>query len=117
MKEYAFTATGLTGGSPQQVRVENIGKEPHFVEAVPLQPGKTLADVRAFFKPGNEEPQGPPPVDFEKGKQSALLDGGGSQVIRFELATGAYAFLCFVADRAGGPQHIEKGMISEVNVK
>ena len=117
MDEYAFEATGLTGGAPQQVRVENLGSEPHFVEAVPLQPSKSVADVRAFFEPGSEESKGLPPIDFEQGGQSALLDGGGVQVVDFGLAPGDYALLCFVADRAGGPQHIEKGMISEAVVR
>ncbi len=65
--EYTFNAVGLKAGR-NRVLVENIGREPHFLVAAPIKPGKTIADVREFGR--NEE--GEPPILEEK----ATLDGG-----------------------------------------
>lgn len=49
---------------------------------------------------------------------TTVLDGGAKQVTQLELAKpGKYALLCFIQDRAGGPPHIAKGMIAEVDVR
>lgn len=114
MKDYAFTATGLKPGR-QQVRVDNVGKEPHFVLGVPLEPGATLAEARRFFETEGER-SGPPPVDFENGFDTGVLDGGGEQVVDLDLQRGAYVFICFVPDRAGGPPHVAKGMTAKIDV-
>jgi hypothetical protein len=45
------------------------------------------------------------------------MDGGGKQVVEVELKAGKYALLCWVPDRAGGPPHAVKGMISEAVVR
>ena len=46
-----------------------------------------------------------------------MLDGGNKQVVQLELQRGNYALLCFVSDRQGGPPHVAKGMIQEVEVR
>ena len=45
-----------------------------------------------------------------------MIEGGDSQSVELELKEGKYALLCFVPDRAGGPPHAVKGMISEAVV-
>jgi hypothetical protein len=35
-----------------------------------------------------------------------------SQVVDLELKAGSYAFQCYVSDRAGGPPHAFKGMVT-----
>ena len=115
MKEYSFAAEGLTAGK-QQVTVDNVGKEPHFIVAAPLAKGKTVADATKFFATEGEGASGPPPVDFEAGESTAVIEGGTKQVVDLDLKTGKYAFVCFIPDRAGGPPHIAKGMISEIEV-
>lgn len=109
--EYEFTASGLkTGGAP--ILFDNAGGEPHFIAAVGMKPGKTIADVRNFFK--TEE--GQPPIDESRSFSTAVIEGGDSQSIGVELEAGNYALLCFVPDRAGGPPHAVKGMISKATV-
>jgi plastocyanin len=112
--EYSFKTSGLKSGS-NEITFANTGKELHHVIGAPIQPGKTLADARKFFS-SDEEPSGPPPVDFEKGFSTVVLDGGTEQVTTLNLQKGKYAFVCFLPDRAGGPPHIAKGMITEVDV-
>ena len=46
-----------------------------------------------------------------------MLDGGREQVVDLELRKGAYALVCFVPDRKGGPPHAFKGMVSETVVE
>ena len=111
-KEYSFTATNLKEGRGE-VLFENTGKEPHIIAGAPLKPGATIEDVKKFF----ETEKGAPPIDDAAGLDTAVLDGGRKQVVEFDLKAGKYALICFVPDRAGGPPHAAKGMISEVEVE
>jgi hypothetical protein len=114
--EYSFRASGLKAGS-QQVTFNNSGRELHHVLAFPMRPGATLAQVRQFFQREEEGPGGPPPPVEEQGTQgTVVLDGNVSQVVQWRLRPGKYALVCFITDRAGGPPHAAKGMVTEVNV-
>jgi len=106
--DYAFKASGLKAGR-QKVLFDNTGKQPHFIVGAPLNPGKTIADVRKAVK----DESGPPPFDEKAGFATAVFDGGRRQTVEVDLKKGKYAFLCFVPDRQGGPPHVAKGMISE----
>jgi len=66
---------------------------------------------------GNGPPSGPPPIDFENGFTTAVIDGGIEQVTDLELKKGKYAMICFIQDRKGGPPHVMQGMIAEANVQ
>ena len=46
-----------------------------------------------------------------------MLDAGRAQIDELELEAGRYAFVCFLTDRAGGPPHVAKGMLSEVTIE
>jgi hypothetical protein len=109
--EYEFVASGLQAGSTP-VLFDNAGGEPHFIAGIGIKPGKTIADVRKFF----ETHKGEPPIDESRSFSTALIEGGQSQSIDVDLQAGDYALLCFVPDRAGGPPHAVKGMISKVTV-
>ena len=105
----------LTAG-PNSLLLENNGKQWHHFLAARLLDGSTIEDARKFF----ESEEGPPP--FEQGPdqsgevQSAVLEGGTSQIVDADLEPGTYAFYCFVSDKEGGPPHALQGMISEVEV-
>lgn len=111
--EYTFKADGLKAGA-NAITFKNGGKEFHHVNLFPLLPGKKFADVQASFS--EQAPPGPPPVDFTKASSTAVLAGGASQVVNFNLAAGKYAMICFISDRAGGPPHFTKGMMVELDV-
>jgi hypothetical protein len=114
-KDFSFTTSGLKPGT-NQVTFDNTGKEIHHVVVAPFAKGATFDQVKkAFAEEG--EPSGPPPVDFEKTVNLAALEGGTTQVADLDLPAGKYAFICFISDRAGGPPHVAKGMINEVDVQ
>jgi hypothetical protein len=110
--DYSFEASGLTAGT-QPVLFSNKGEEPHFALAAPIKPGKTIEDVEKSLK----SESGPSPIIESETVSTGILDGGREQVVDLELRKGAYALVCFVPDRAGGPPHAFKGMISEAVVE
>ena len=111
--EYKFETSGLKPGQ-NWVRFENAGQEPHHVVMGPIKPGKTIDDVRQFARTQKgEDPLG----GDEKFVATAVLEGGMSQLVDFTLEKGKYAALCFITDRKGGPPHVAKGMVMEVDVQ
>ena len=114
-REYDFEFKGLKAGR-NVVRFENTGDELHHALFFPIVKGKTIKDVEEAFASG--EPQGPPPVDFENGVGTAVIDDGVAQnILEFDLKAGKYAVVCFVQDRKGGKSHAEKGMLKELTVE
>jgi plastocyanin len=113
--DFSFEAEGVKPGA-NQVTFANEGEELHHLIAFPIKPGVKFAEVEKLFK-SNEEPKGPPPVDFEKGMNTAVIDGGQSQVVDLEFQKGKYALVCFISNRKGGPPHVAMGMIEELDVK
>jgi hypothetical protein len=109
--EYAFESQGLEAGT-SRVLFDNAGNQPHFIAAVGLQEGKTVADARRFFS----TEKGRPPIDDSRGFSTAVIEGGTKQAFQLNLDPGRYVLLCFVPDREGGPPHVAKGMISEATV-
>lgn len=113
--DYSFEPSGLKAGR-NTVLFENAGREPHHLVAVPINPGKTIDDVEKAVA-SEQEPEGPPPADFDSGVSTSVIDGGRSLAAELELKRGRYALLCFIADRKGGPPHVAKGMVSEATVE
>ena len=111
-QEYSFDAQGLKAG-PNTIAFDNVGAEPHHMIAAPMAPGATLADVKEFFR----TEKGRPPLNFEEVVGTSVIDGGTVENVELELKSGKYALLCFISDRAGGPPHVAKGMISEATVE
>jgi hypothetical protein len=110
--EYRFAGRGLKAGS-NKVELRNRGKEWHHFLAAQMKPEATIEDVRKFLM----TEKGEPPFASEEGADSAVMEGGASQVVNLDLKPGKYAFFCYIADRKGGPPHVAKGMISEVTVE
>lgn len=110
--EYGFEAEGLQAGTGQ-IRFDNTGAQPHHVIAFPIVGDATLPEVEKFLK----TEKGKPPVDFEGIRSTAVLEGGTGQITDLELKKGRYAFVCFISDRQGGPPHVAKGMVSEIEVE
>ncbi|CAA9501660.1 MAG: hypothetical protein AVDCRST_MAG53-2030 [uncultured Solirubrobacteraceae bacterium] len=113
--EYGFEFDGLKAGV-NQVRFENTGKELHHAIIFPINKGKTIADVTAAFA-SDKPPKGPPPVDFENGLGTQVIDGGIAQNLELEFKAGKYAVVCFIQDRKGGKPHVAQGMIDELTIE
>jgi hypothetical protein len=112
-KKYSFEFKGLKAG-PNEVRFENTGDQLHHALFFPIiKDSTTIDDVKKAFA----SEKGPPPVDFEKGVGTSVIDGGIAQNITLDLPAGRYAVICFLSDRKGGKSHAEQGMLQELTVE
>jgi hypothetical protein len=109
--DYGFEAEGLTSGT-DEVAFENTGAQPHHIVYAPLAGDATAEDVARFFK--NEK--GKPPFDEKEVRSTAVTEGGETQLVELDLKKGRYVLMCFITDRKGGPPHVAKGMVDEVEV-
>lgn len=111
--EYSFEEEGLQPGV-NEVSFQNAGAQPHHLIVAPIEGDATIEEVEQGFASKG----GKPPVE-EEGIQSAtaVLEGGESQLTEIDLEPGRYAFLCFISDRQGGPPHVTKGMVKEVEIE
>jgi hypothetical protein len=111
--EYFFKSDGPLPAGDAQIRFENVGDQPHHMIAAKLVDGATVEDVEQYFK----KPKGKSPLEEDGLQTTAVIEGGESQLVSFELQRGNYAFYCFITDRQGGPPHALKGMVDEIEVK
>ncbi len=111
--EYVFESDSPLPAGTNQIVFENIGAQPHHMLASKLIGDSTVEDVEKFFK----NQKGKPPLSEEGTQTTAVIEGGESQLVTFELEPGRYAFYCFITDRQGGPPHALKGMVDEIEVE
>ncbi len=110
--EYAFEADTLPSGKARVV-FQNDGEQPHHMLISPIEGDATAEDVETFFK----TEKGKPPISEEGSFDTAVIEGGESQVVDLDLEPGRYAFYCFISDRDGGKPHALKGMVDEIEVE
>lgn len=113
--EYTFDVPALEAGHVS-FTFENAGKQIHHIVGFPVAKGHTFDEAKAAMM-SDKEPTGPPPIDFEKGFASTVIDPGRKMVVETDLVAGEYVFACFMTDRGtAGPPHVAKGMIADVKV-
>ena len=112
--DFSFRVSGLKAGR-NSVDFDNTGSQQHHAYFTPMRDRVDIEDVRRFF--GRRTSAGPPPVDPELVRETVVVEGGDRQVTELDLPAGRYALVCFVRGRAGGPPHLELGMINEVTVR
>lgn len=110
--EYVFNTEVLPAGEAE-IEFNNIGAQPHHLIASKIKGDATAEDVEKFFK----TEQGAPPLEEKGTKSTAVLEGGEAQLVDLDLEPGRYALYCFITDREGGPPHVFKGMVDEVEVE
>jgi hypothetical protein len=108
--EYSFSTSGLEAGK-NKVRFRNRGAQWHHLIVSRIKSGSTIDDVRRLI-----DTEKGPPLEEVNPEETAVIDGGEEQLTEVDLESGRYALLCFIPDRAGGPPHVAKGMISEATV-
>jgi hypothetical protein len=114
-KDYSFDLDGLEEGD-NSIEFSNEGKQLHHALLVPVAAGKTFEDAKNALL-SEEEPEGPPPVDFEKAVATPVVNPGTRMVANIPLTKGTYVVVCFLPDKGtAGPPHAAKGMISELQV-
>ena len=115
-ERHVFEFSGLKAGT-NNLTFDNASEEIHHVIAFPLLGNATSADVKKFFE-AEGRTGGPPPVDFEKASNSAVLDGKRKMTTRFRLQRGRNVLVCFLTDRDGkGKSHVAEGMLEEIDVQ
>jgi hypothetical protein len=110
--EYSFSASGLKAGK-NKLEFRNGGGQWHHLVLTEIKAGSTIEDVQRFLK----TERGEPPIGETNAGETAVIDGGEAQLTEVDLKPGKYAMLCFIPDRAGGPPHAAKGMVSEATVR
>lgn len=113
--KFRFDVSGLKAGENTLELVNDSKKELHHVIALPLQPGRTVKDVKKFFE---SDGKGRPPVDFMKGEGTAVLDQKTREVTKLKLPkSGDYVLICGLPDRDGkGKPHFHEGLLKQVKV-
>jgi len=110
LSDYNFALSKpLTAGS-HTIRVENTADQPHEIELVQLDSGKTADDVLKWIA----DPKGPPPGRPLGG--IAGLSKGTHGYFTADLVKGNYALLCFLPDMKDGKPHFMHGMKQEFTI-
>lgn len=110
LADYKFDVQGTLNAGKHTVKVTNAGPQPHEIEIIRFEPGKTPADLDAWMK----NPQGPPP-GHALGGVSAIVPGT-TAYFTADLTSGDYAFICFIPDAKDGKPHVEHGMIKQFKI-
>jgi hypothetical protein len=110
--DYGFESRNLEAGE-NEILFENTGAQPHHLLAAPIVGDATIAQVEQAFRGQGDESV----VDERNALGTAVLEGGASQLVTLDLKPGRYVFYCFISDRQGGPPHVVKGMVDEVEVR
>ena len=114
--EYSFSGEGLTAGE-QTLLLDNKGGTWHHFIASKMKDGATIEQVKEFLTSEGQGGGPPPFADEDNAVESTVMDGGKAELVTATLEPGSYAFFCFVSDKqTGGPPHVVKGMVSEVEV-
>ena len=115
-QEYTFTSDGDLPSGESKLLLDNKGATWHHFLVAKLADGKTIDDAKKFLT-SEGDAGGPPPFEGENPIESSVLDAGESQLVDANLSPGKYVFFCFLSDKqTGGPPHVVKGMVSEIDV-
>lgn len=108
--DFGFAGPAVVNAGWITVNLINRGKEPHQVQIVRLEPGKTAEDALAALRNGTK-----PPFAFVGGPNAADPNGGRANATQY-LAAGNYLLLCLIPspDRK---LHFDKGMVRPLRVR
>lgn len=106
LMDYGFVPTTAFTTGHHVLRVVNVGKQPHEMVIVRLNPGKTAAEFADWAEHGQK---GPPPGILLGGATG--LDVGTSEDVPVDFTAGDYALICFFPDAKDGKPHYAHGMI------
>jgi hypothetical protein len=112
MDDFSFDMPSEVRAGRQVWKVVNQGVQWHELNVVQLAPGKTMADLNAFFASGGE---GMPPFMPVGGINGFSTNGEGWAIM--DLEPGSYIALCFIPDPASHMPHLALGMIAEFEAR
>lgn len=111
LKDFVYEMPNTLPTGPQTIQVINDGPEPHELNLLRLEEGKTLNDVIQFLNGAG----GPPPFAPVGGMNG--LDAGLKGYAEVNLAPGNYVAICNIpSPQHQGHPHFSLGMIREFTV-
>lgn len=111
LADYGFEFSAPVTAGRRTFEVVGAPGQPHELELVRLEPGKSALDMIHWV----ETPEGPPPGTPIGGTAPAIA--GRSVFFEVDLAPGNYALICFLPDASDGRPHFLHGMIREFTVE
>lgn len=109
--EYGFRGSDRVESGRANLQVVNTGKEPHQMQLVKLEAGRTAADFAAAAK---TNPRRLPNWSRLVGGPNGVVAGQRSSTLQF-LAPGEYVLVCWLPAADGTP-HFSLGMTKSITV-
>ena len=111
LADYSFTLSKPLTAGQRTIEVRTAaGQQPHEVELIRLEPGKSAQDVLTWMGKMN----GPPPGHGIGGVAATVP--GVPVYFTADLTPGDYALICFLPDAKDGKPHFTKGMVQQVKI-
>lgn len=114
--DFSFDLADSVPAGPVDVRLENVGKQPHHALIYKIQDGTTYEEFeKAVLKDDSQFPA----LAERVGGMTTGLTAGTSEIASSDdpYAPGTYAVVCFVRDTKTSKNHYELGMMSELTVE
>jgi uncharacterized cupredoxin-like copper-binding protein len=111
LSEFAFGIVPAIRVGRRTIRVVNAGRLVHHVSVERLAPGRTAAELLAWFR----TMQGPPPGEPVGG--TTVLSPGMANGFTADFTPGEYVLICFVPDERDGKSHAAHGMVRQIRVQ
>jgi hypothetical protein len=108
--DYAFELSAPLTAGQRTFEVRTDAKQPHEVELIRLEPGKTAKDVLGWL----EKMEGQPPGQGLGGVAGVVA--GMPVYFSADLTPGEYLLICFLPDAKDGKPHFAHGMMKTVRV-
>jgi len=109
--DYAFRGPARIPPGLTTIQIVNKGKEPHHIQLLKLDPGKTVGDFRAAVK---GHPSRFPAWARYVGGPNTVVPGDRAATSQL-LSPGLYLLVCVIPDKTGKP-HFARGMIASLTV-
>ena len=110
LEDYKFAVASPITSGKHTFLVRNTAQQPHEIELIKLDAGKTPKDVLSWM----QKPNGPPPGE-PIGGVAATADTA-PVYFTADLTPGNYMLVCFMPDAKDGKPHFMHGMMQTIKV-
>lgn len=114
--DFSFELPETVPAGPLEIRLENVGKEPHQALVYKLNDG---VEYEEYLKSVLEDDSNLPALSRRVGGVNYGISPGvtETQVQSDPYEPGTYAVVCFIKETASGKNHYELGMIARFTVE